>query len=163
MVACDNGRDSDEDAQGCRDEGLSNTAGDNTHSARPCGRDASESVDDSDDGTEQPDERGGGADRGQEAETPFQLNQRLRHRIPDYALDELERSTRIASGLAQAVVLEYARRDNLRHVRFVVLRQGADQFLGLSPAEEILEHWLEHLRLAHRQAETSVLLNDHGE
>src|SRR5215475_5306858 len=158
VVECDDRRDSNEDAQGRRDEGLSNTARDHAHSAGPCGRDASESVDDSHYGTEQPDERGRRTNRGQEPETPFQLDQRLGHGIPDYALDEFERGRRIASGLPQAVVLEYARRNNLRDVRFAVLRQGTDQFLGFSPAEEILEHLLEHLRLAHRQAETSVLL-----
>ena len=48
------------------------------------------------------------------------------------ARDELERSDRIASALAHAVVLEDARRDHLRHVGILVLRYGFDQILDLS-------------------------------
>src|SRR5215469_2134249 len=163
-VECDDSRDCDEDTQGGRDEGLSNTARDYAHSAGPRGRDASESVDNSHYGTEQSDERRRRTDCGHEPEPPFQLDQRLGHGIPNYALNELDGGARITSRLAQIVVFEHACRYNLRHVRFLVLRQCADQFLGLglSSAEEILEHWIEHLRLAHRRAESSVLLNDHG-
>src|SRR5207248_448357 len=46
VVECDDGRNGDKDAQGCRDQGLSNTARDHTHSAGPSGRYAPESVDD---------------------------------------------------------------------------------------------------------------------
>src|SRR5207248_5288215 len=74
VVECDDGRDGDEDAQGCRDQGLSNTARDHTHSAGSGGRDAPESVDDSDHGTEQAYERGGGTDRGQEPDPPLRLD-----------------------------------------------------------------------------------------
>src|SRR5215467_2485696 len=161
-VECDDGRDRDENTQGGRHEGLSHTARNYAHSSGPRGRDASESVDDSHHGTEQSDERRRSTDRGHEPEPPFQLDQRLGHGIPNYALNELDGGARIASGLAQTVVLEHACRYNLRHVRFLVLRQGIDQFLGLSPLEEILEHWTEHLRLAHRCAKSSLLLNDHG-
>src|SRR5438874_1971096 len=163
VVECDDGGDRDEDTQSGRDQGLSNTARDHAHPAGPRGRDAPESVDDSDDGSEQPDERRRGADRGQESETPSQLDQRLGHRVPECALNELKRSDRIASALAHAAVLKDARRDHLRDVRRLVLRQGVDQLLDLSPTEEILEHRLEHLRLAHGRAETSLLLNDHGQ
>src|SRR5262249_33440617 len=53
VVECDDGRDRDEDAQGCRDQRLSDTAGDHTHPTGSRGRDAAESVDDSDHGAEQ--------------------------------------------------------------------------------------------------------------
>src|SRR5437764_1408354 len=109
VVECDDGRDRDEDAKGCRDQRLSDTAGDHTHTAGPGGRDAPESVDDPDHRAEQADERGRGADRGQEPETPLQLDQRFGDGVPDCALNELERGARIASGLTHAVVLEDAR------------------------------------------------------
>src|SRR5438477_41269 len=64
VVECDNGRDRDEDAQSCRNQGFSNTARDHTHPAGPCGRYAPESVDDPDHGAEQAYERRCGADRG---------------------------------------------------------------------------------------------------
>src|SRR5438270_5035500 len=77
VVECNDGRYRDEDAQSRRDQGLSDTARNYTHAAGSRGRDAPESVDDSDHGTEQSDERGRGADRSQEPETPLQLDQRL--------------------------------------------------------------------------------------
>src|SRR6185369_6209747 len=90
VVKRNNGRDRDEDTEGRRDEGLSNTTRDHAHSAGTCCGDASESVDDSDDGSEQTDERCGGADRGQKSETPLQLDQRLRDGVSDRALNEFE-------------------------------------------------------------------------
>src|SRR5712671_3569988 len=74
VVECDDGRDRDEDAQSCRDQGLSNTARDHAHSAGPRGRYAPESVDDPDHGAKQAYKRGCGPDRGQEPETPLQLD-----------------------------------------------------------------------------------------
>src|SRR5579864_3373411 len=41
VVECDDGRNRDEDTQGSRDQGLSNTARDYAHPAGPRGRDAS--------------------------------------------------------------------------------------------------------------------------
>src|SRR5206468_6037727 len=52
-VEGDDSRDRDEDTQSRRNEGLSDTARDHRHSARPRGRDAAESVDDSDNGSEE--------------------------------------------------------------------------------------------------------------
>src|SRR5207245_100847 len=124
VVEGDDGRNCDEDTQGRRDQGLSDAARNHRHSAGPRGRDASESVDDSDHGAEKTDERGSGADRGKEPETPLQLNQRFGYGVPDCARDELERSDRIASALAHAVVLDDARRDHLRHVGILVQPPG---------------------------------------
>src|SRR5262249_23581438 len=73
VVKCHNSRDCDEDTQGRRNEGFSDTARNHRHSARPSCRDAAEGIDDSDNGSEEPDERGRGTDRGQEPETTFQL------------------------------------------------------------------------------------------
>src|SRR5436309_2107202 len=71
VVECDDGRDGDEDTEGCRDQGFSDTARDHAHSAGASGGDAPEGIDDSHYGTEQPDEWRRGADRGQKAHTPF--------------------------------------------------------------------------------------------
>src|SRR5439155_11617410 len=109
MVDSDHGRDGDEDAQGRRDQGFSDAARNHRHSAGPRGCDAPESVDDSDYGAEQTNERGSGADRGQEPETLLQLDQRLGHGVPEGAGDQLKRSDRIAPALANAVVLLDAR------------------------------------------------------
>src|SRR5262249_3577622 len=110
VVEGDDGRNCDEDTQCRRDQSFSDTAGNYRHSAGSCGRDASESVNDSDHCTENTNERGAGADRGEEPETPLQLNQRFRHGVPERARDELERSDRVASALAHAVVLDNASR-----------------------------------------------------
>src|SRR5258707_3607609 len=75
VVEGGDGRDRDEDAQGRRDQGLGDAARDHRHTAGARGRDVPESVDDSGHGTEEADERGRGADRGQEPETLLQLNQ----------------------------------------------------------------------------------------
>src|SRR5215510_14275265 len=104
VVEGDDGRDSDEDTEGRRDQGLSDAARDHRHPTGPRGCDAPESVDDSDHRAEEADERGRGADRGQEPETPLQLDQRLRHGVPECARDKLERGDRIASAPAHAVV-----------------------------------------------------------
>src|SRR5206468_593823 len=58
VVEGDDGRDRDEDTQGRRDQGLSDAARNHRHSAGPRGRDALESVDDSDHGAEKTYERG---------------------------------------------------------------------------------------------------------
>src|SRR2546422_8927143 len=162
VVEGDDGRDRDEDTQRRRDQGLSDAARNHRHPAGPRGRDASESVNDSDHRTEKTNERGRGADGGQEPETPLQLDQRLGHGVPECARDELERAGRIASGLAHAVVLDDARRDHLRHVGIFVLPRGVDQLLDLSPMENLLEDDLEHLRLAPGRTETAVLVHDHA-
>src|SRR5438309_8273620 len=146
VVESDHSRDRDEDAQGRRDQGLSDAARNHRHSAGPRSCDAPESVDDSDHGSEQTTERSRGTDRGQEPETLLQLDQRLGHGVPECARDELQRSDRIASPLAHAVVLEDARRDHLRYVGFLVQRYGVDQCLEVSSAEELPEHGLENLR-----------------
>src|SRR2546422_5238551 len=57
-VEGDDGRDRDEDAQASRDQGLGDAARDHSHTAGPRGRDAPESVDDSDHRAEEADERG---------------------------------------------------------------------------------------------------------
>src|SRR5262249_41244950 len=57
-VESDDGRNCNEDTQGRRDQGFSDAARNHRHSAGPGGRDASESVNDSDDGTEKTNERG---------------------------------------------------------------------------------------------------------
>src|SRR6266852_120350 len=143
VVEGDDGRNCDEDTQGRRDQGLSDTAGNHRHSAGPSGRDAPESVDDSDHCAEKTNERGSGADCGKEPETPLQLNQRFGYGVPECARDELERSDRITSALAHAVVLDDARRDHLPHVGILVLPPGFDQILGISPMKELLELGLE--------------------
>src|SRR5438270_5465914 len=52
VVECDDGRDGDEDTEGCRDQGFSDTARDHAHSAVSSGGDAPEGLDDSRYGTE---------------------------------------------------------------------------------------------------------------
>src|SRR5438093_12843178 len=162
VVEGDDGRNCDEDTQGRRDQGLSDAARNHRHSAGPRGRDAPEGVNDSDHGAEKTDERGSGADRGKEPETPLQLNQRFGYGVPDCARDELERSDRIASALAHAVVLDDARRDHLRHVGILVQLPGLDQFLDIPPVKGLLELGLEQLRLARGRAEAAVLVYDHA-
>ena len=54
-----------------------------------------------------------------------------------------------------------ARRDHLGYVRFLVLPHGVNQFLDLSPVQELLVLGLENLRLARGRAETAVLVNHH--
>src|SRR5262249_22439738 len=105
--------------------------------------DAPESVNDADYGAEKTDERGSGADRGQEPEAPLQLNQCFGDGVPNCARDQLERSGRIASALAHAVVLDDPRRDYLRHVRILVELPGFDQILDISSVKELLELGLE--------------------
>src|SRR5262249_55051703 len=160
-VEGDNGRNCDEDTQGRRDQGLRNAARNHRHSAGPRGRNASESVNDSDDRAEKTDERSTGADRGKEPETPFQLNQRFRHGVSECARDELERSDRVASALTHSVVLHDARRDYLRHVGILVPPSSLNQILDLSPVKELLELGLEVFRLARGQAEAAVLIYNH--
>src|SRR5260370_938119 len=143
VVEGDDGRNCDEDTQGRRDQGLCDAARNHRHSAGPSGRNAPESVDDSDHGAEKTDERGSGADCGKEPETPLQLNKHFGYGVPECARDELERSDRITSALAHAVVLDDARRDHLRHVGILVLPPGFDQILGISPMKELLELGLE--------------------
>src|ERR1051326_2411947 len=53
VIEGDDGRDRDEDAQGRRDEGLSDSTRDYRHPAGPRGCDVPESVDDPDDGAEE--------------------------------------------------------------------------------------------------------------
>src|SRR5258708_34099521 len=77
VVEGHDGRNCDEDTQGRRDQGLSDAARNHRHSAGPSGRDAPESVDDSDHGAEKTVERGSEADAGKEPETTLQLNQHL--------------------------------------------------------------------------------------
>src|SRR5256712_9056891 len=161
VVEGDDGRNCDEDTQGRRDQGLSDAARNHRHSAGPRGRDAPEGVNDSDHGAEKTDERGSGADRGKEPKTPLQLNQHFGYGVPDCARDELERSDRIASALAHAVVLDDARRDHLRHVRIMAQPTGIDQILDMSPVKELLELGLELFRLARGRREAAVLVYDH--
>src|SRR5206468_4742397 len=142
------GRNCDEDTEGRRDQRLCDAARNHRHSAGPRGRDAPESVDDSDHGAEKTNERGRGADCGKESETTLQLNQRFGNRVPECARDELERSGRIASALGHAVVLDDARRDHLRHVRIRVQPPGFDQILDISSVKALLELGLELYRLA---------------
>src|SRR2546422_471526 len=94
-------------------------------------------------------------------EPPLQLNQRSGHGVPECARDELERSNRIASALAHAVVLDDARRDHLRHVGILVQPPGFDQILDVSPMKELLELGLELFRLARGRTEAAVLVYDH--
>src|SRR5262245_25542959 len=143
VVEGDNGRNGNEDTQGCRDQGLSDAARNHRHSARSRGRDAPESVNDSDYGTEKTDEGGSGADRGKEPKPPLQLDQRLGHGVPECARDELDRGGRIASALAHTVVLADARQDHLCDVGILVQLPGFDQILGLSSVKELLELGLE--------------------
>src|SRR5216683_3626787 len=161
VVEGDDGRNCDEDTQGRRDQGLSDAARNHRHSTGPRGRDASESVNDSDHGAEKTNERGSGTDRGKQPQTPLQLNQRFGYGVPECARDELERSDRITSALAHAVVLDDARRDHLRHVGILVLPPGFDQILGISPMKELLELGLELFRLARGQTEAAELVYDH--
>src|SRR5213594_696270 len=161
VVESHDGRDRDEDAQGRRDQGLSDAARNHRHSAGPRGRDAPEGVNDSDHGAEKTDERGSGADRGKEPKTPLQLNQHFGYGVPDCARDELERSDRIASAMAHAVVLDDARRDHLCYVGILVQLPGFDQVLDISPVKELLELGLELFRLARGQTEAAVLVYDH--
>src|SRR6266849_6995152 len=147
VVEGDDGRNCDEDTQGRRDQGLCDAARNHRHAAGPRGRDAPESVDDSDHGAEKTNERGIGADGGKEPETPLQLNQRFGDGVPECARDELERSGWIASALAHAVVLDDAGRDHLRHVGIRVQPPGFDQILDFSPVKKLLELGLELFRL----------------
>src|SRR6476661_6616953 len=133
------GRNCDEDTEGRRDQGFCDAARNHRHSAGPRGRDAPESVDDSDYGAEKTNERGRGADCGKEPEATFQLNQRFGNGVPECARDELERSGWIASALAHAVVLDDARRDHLRHVGIRVLTCGFDQILDISSVNKLFE------------------------
>src|SRR5262245_13356863 len=64
VVEGDDGRNCDEDTQGCRDQGLGDTARNDRHPAGSRGGDASESVDDSHHGAEKTNERSAGTDRG---------------------------------------------------------------------------------------------------
>src|SRR5207245_11728522 len=111
VVEGDDSRNCDEETQGRRDQGFSDAARNHGHSAGPRGRNVPESVNDSDHGAEKTYERGRGADRRKEPETTLQLNQRFGHGVPECARNEFERSGRIASALAHAVVLNDARRD----------------------------------------------------
>src|SRR5690349_10496881 len=90
VVKRNDGRNCDEDTQGGRDQGFSDAARNHRHSAGPGGGDAPESVDDSDHGAEETDERGSGADGGQEPETALQLNKRFGDGVAECARDELE-------------------------------------------------------------------------
>ena len=87
-------------------------------------------------------------------QTLLQLDQRLRHGVSECARDKLEWGGRIASGPAHTLVLENARRDHLRQVGFWMLPHGVDQFLDLSPVEELREQGLE---LARGRSEMAVL------
>src|SRR6266566_3537838 len=147
VVKGDDGRNCDEDTHRRRDQGLSDAARNHRHSAGPCGRDAPESVDDSDHSAEKTNERGRGADCGKEPETTLQLNQRFGNRVPECASDELERSGPVASALPHAVVLDDARRDHLCHVGIRVQPPGFDQILDITPVKELLELGLELFRL----------------
>src|SRR5512135_2539157 len=60
------GQDRDADADGRRDEGLGDAAGDRADAARAGQLHAAERVDDAEDRAEQPDEGGRGGDRGQD-------------------------------------------------------------------------------------------------
>src|SRR5215469_3247368 len=148
VVKGDDSRNCDEDTQGRRDKGLSDAPRNYRHSARPRGRDAPESVNDSDHGAEKTDEGGGGADRGKESETPLQLNQSFRDGVAQCARDEIERSCRITSVLVHGLILGDASRNHLRHVRILVLARGFDQILDISTVKELLEFGLELFRLA---------------
>src|SRR5258706_6088726 len=161
VVKGHDGRNGDEDTQGRRDQGLSDATRNHRHSAGSRGRDAPESVNDSDHGAEKTNERGSGADCGNEPETPLQLNQRFGDGVPECARDELDRCRRIASALGHAVVLDDARRDHLRHVGIRVLARGFDQILDISSVKKLLELGLELFRLTRGRRESSVLVYDH--
>lgn len=77
VVEGDHGRDSDENTQGRRDEGLSDTARYNRHSAGAGGRNVPERVNDSDYGAEKTYKGSRRTDRSQKAETALQLDQGL--------------------------------------------------------------------------------------
>src|SRR5260221_9903005 len=147
VVEGDDGRNCDEDTEGRRDQGLCDAARNHRHSAGSRGRDAPESVNDSDHGAEKTNERGGGADCGNEPETTLQLNQRFGDGVPECARDELDRCRRIATALGHAVVLDDAGRDHLRHVGIRVLARGFDQILNISSVKKLLELGLELFRL----------------
>src|SRR5262249_30186840 len=108
VIKSDHGGDRDEDAERCRDQSLGNTARDHRHSARARGCDVPESVDDSGHRAKEPDERGCRTDRGQEPESPLQLDQGLGNRVSECTRDELEGGDWIAAGLTHAVVLQNA-------------------------------------------------------
>src|SRR5467141_691642 len=148
VVEGDDSRNCDEDTQGRRDQDFSDAARNHRHSAGPRGRNAPESVNDSDHGAEKTYERGRGADCGNESETTLQLNQRFGDGVPECARNEFERSGRIASALAHAVVLNDAGRDHLRHVGILVLARRFDQILDISSVKKLLELGLELFRLA---------------
>src|SRR5712691_378134 len=147
VVEGDDGWNCDEDTHRRRDQGLSDAARNHRHSAGPCGRDAPESVDDSDHGAEKTNERGRGTDCGKAPETTLRLNQRFGNRVPECASNELKRSGRVASALPHAVVLDDARRDHLCHVGIRVQPPGFDQILDITPVKELLELGLELFRL----------------
>src|SRR5262249_6324201 len=161
VVKGDDGRNCDEDTQGRRDKGLSDASRNYRHPAGTRGRDAPESVNDSDDGTEKTDEWGGRADRGKEPETPLQLNQSFGDGVPECARDEIERSCRIGSVLAHGLILSDASQNHLRHVGILVLTRDFDQILDISPVKELLEFGLELFRLARGRREAAVLFYDH--
>ena len=83
VVKPGDGRDRDEDTQGRRDQGFGDAARNYRHTAGSRGSDVAKSVDDSSHGTEETDERRRRTDRGQEPETLFQLDQRLRHGVSE--------------------------------------------------------------------------------
>src|SRR5947209_10692533 len=85
VVEGHDGRNCDEDTEGRRNQGLCDAARNHRHSAGPCGRDAPESVNDSDHSAEQTNERRRGADCGKEPETLLQVNQRFGDGVHDRA------------------------------------------------------------------------------
>src|SRR6266852_179281 len=89
VVEPGDGRDRDEDAKSSRDQGFSDAARNDRHTARPRGSDVTKSVDDSSHGTKEADERGCRANRSQEPKTLFQLDQRLGHGVSECVTDKL--------------------------------------------------------------------------
>src|SRR5688572_679136 len=148
VVEADDGRDSDENAQCCRDQRFGDTARDYGHTARSRSRDALEGVDDTDDRTEEADEWRHGTDRGQESETALQLDQRLRQGVAERTGDELDRGDRVATGFSYSVIFEDAGRHYFRDMRVRMSPHGNDQVLNVSTVKELLEHRLEFFRLA---------------
>src|SRR4051812_19426914 len=71
VVEGDDSRNGDKDTQGRRDQSLSDAARNHRHSAGARRGNASEGIDNSDHGTEKTNERGRGADRGKQPETPL--------------------------------------------------------------------------------------------
>src|SRR6185436_767959 len=69
VVVCNNGRDRNEDTKAGRHQRFGHTSRHHSHTAGTRRRDASESVDDSDDGSEQTDKRSRGSDRCKKPET----------------------------------------------------------------------------------------------